>query len=66
MKPRDWIAITVISSFTFLTYSGFESEVMWYGILTVIAFYFGHEFFKRRKNGSSNDPGLLHEETGKR
>lgn len=42
MKPRDWIAIVVISSATFLIWTGLDG-IVGSMMLMVVLFYFGNE-----------------------
>lgn len=63
MKPRDWIAMSVIGTSTFLIYTGLDGMVGGM-MLMVVVFYFGNE--ARLNNGSRNDLSLLYKKPGKR
>ena len=63
MKPRDWIAMSVIGSSTFLIYTGVDG-IVGFMMLMVVVFYFGNE--ARLNHGSRNDLSLLYKKTPKR
>jgi len=61
MRPKDYIALSVIGSATFLIWSGANGTVGGL-LLMVVSYYFGGEL----KNGLSNDFSLLHKKARKR
>jgi hypothetical protein len=63
MKPRDWIALSVIGTSTFLIWSGLDGIVGGMMLMVVVS-YFGNE--ARLNYGSRNDLSLLYQKTGKR
>jgi hypothetical protein len=61
MKPKDWIALSVIASATFLIWNGTSGTVGGL-LLMVVAYYFGGEVI----NGRRYDSGVLHKKIKKR
>lgn len=62
MKPRDWIAMSVIGTSTFLIWSGLDG-IVGQMMLLVVMFYFGQSMIDkyRETHGSRNDLSLLYE-----
>ena len=61
MKPKDWIALSVIGTATFLIWSGANGTVGGL-LLMVVSYYFGGEV----SNGAGLNIGVLHKKANKR